>query len=80
MVEERKDKREEDKKTKKESDLKKFLKKAILPLSYVLLVAFVVIVVPDMIAQNDVGVVVWVIPSTAPDLPPLRITSLRTYR
>ena len=72
MVEERKDKREEDKKTKKESALKKFLKKR----SFIYLMAavfFVVFIVPDMIAQNDVGVVVWVIPSTAPEMPPLEL-------
>ena len=52
MVEERNDKREEDKKIKKESALKKFLKKR----SFIYLmcaVAFVVIVVPDMIAPSD---------------------------
>ena len=68
MVEERKDKREEDKKIKKESALKKFLKKR----SFIYLMAavfFVVFIVPDMIAQNDTVVVVWVIPSTAPDSP-----------
>jgi len=72
MVEERKDKREEDNKIKKESDLKKFLKKR----SFIYLMAavfFVVFIVPDMIAQNDVGVVVWVIPSTAPEMPPLEL-------
>ena len=72
MVEERKDKREEDKKIKKESSLKKFLKKR----SFIYLMAavfFVVFIVPDMIAQNDVGVVVWVIPSTAPEMPPLEL-------
>ena len=72
MVEERKDKREEDKKIKKESALKKFLKKR----SFIYLMAavfFVVFIVPDMIAQNDVGVVVWVIPSTAPEMPPLEL-------
>ena len=72
MVEERKDKREEDKKIKKESDLRKFLKKR----SFIYLMAavfFVVFIVPDMIAQNDVGVVVWVIPSTAPEMPPLEL-------
>jgi hypothetical protein len=37
-------------------------------------VAFVVIVVPDMIAQNDVGVVVWVSPSSAPEMPPLKLS------
>ena len=52
MVEERKDKREEDKKTKKESDLKKFLNKR----SFIYLSAavfFVVFIVPDMIAPSD---------------------------
>ena len=52
MVKERKDESEDDKKTKKESDLKKFLKKR----SFIYLmcaVAFVVIVVPDMIAPSD---------------------------
>jgi len=52
MVEERKDKREEDKKTKKESALKKFLKKR----SFIYLMAavfFVVFIVPDMIAPSD---------------------------
>ncbi len=52
MVEERKDKREEDKKIKKESDLKKFLKKR----SFIYLMAavfFVVFIVPDMIAPSD---------------------------
>ena len=52
MVEEQKDKREEDKKIKKESDLKKFLKKR----SFIYLMAavfFVVFIVPDMIAPSD---------------------------
>ena len=52
MVEERKDKREEGKKIKKESDLKKFLKKR----SFIYLMAavfFVVFIVPDMIAPSD---------------------------
>ena len=52
MVEERKDKREEDNKIKKESDLKKFLKKR----SFIYLMAavfFVVFFVPDMIAPSD---------------------------
>jgi len=52
MVEERKDKREEDKKTKKESALKKFLKKR----SFIYLMAavfFVVFIVPDMMAPSD---------------------------
>ena len=52
MVEERKDKREEDNKIKKESDLIKFLKKR----SFIYLSAavfFVVFIVPDMIAPSD---------------------------
>ena len=52
MVEERKDKLEEDKKIKKESALKKFLKKR----SFIYLMAavfFVVFFVPDMIAPSD---------------------------
>jgi len=52
MVEERNDKREEDKKIKKESALKKFLKKR----SFIYLMAavfFVVFIVPDMIAPSD---------------------------
>ena len=52
MVEERKDKREDDKKPKKESDLKKFLNKR----SFIYLSAavfFVVFFVPDMIAPGD---------------------------
>jgi len=52
MVEERKGKREEDKKIKKESDLKKFLNKR----SFIYLSAavfFVVFIVPDMIAPSD---------------------------
>jgi len=52
MVEERKDKREDDKKPKKESDLKKFLNKR----SFIYLSAavfFVVFIVPDMIAPSD---------------------------
>ena len=52
MVEERKDKREDDKKIKKESDLKKFLNKR----SFIYLSAavfFVVFIVPDMIAPSD---------------------------
>ena len=52
MVKERKDESEDDKKIEKESDLKKFLKKR----SFIYLmcaVAFVVIVVPDMIAPSD---------------------------
>ena len=52
MVEERKDKREEDKKIKKESDLKKFLKKRSF-LYLMCAVVFVVFFVPDMIAPND---------------------------
>jgi len=52
MVEERKDKREDDKKPKKESDLKKFLNKR----SFIYLSAavfFIVFIVPDMIAPSD---------------------------
>ena len=52
MVEERKDEREEDKKIKKESALKKFLNKR----SFIYLMAavfFVVFIVPDMIAPSD---------------------------
>ena len=52
MVDERKDKRGEDKKIEKESDLKKFLKKR----SFIYLmcaVVFVVFFVPDMIAPSD---------------------------
>ena len=52
MVKERRDEPVDDKKTEKESDLKKFLKKR----SFIYLmcaVAFVVIVVPDMIAPSD---------------------------
>jgi len=52
MVEGRKDKREDDKKPKKESDLKKFLNKR----SFIYLSAavfFVVFIVPDMIAPSD---------------------------
>ena len=52
MVEERKNEPEDSKKQEKESDLKKFLKKR----SFIYLmcaVAFVVIVVPDMIAPSD---------------------------
>ena len=52
MVKERKDESENNSKIKKESDLKKFLKKR----SFIYLmcaVAFVVIVVPDMIAPSD---------------------------
>jgi len=52
MVEERKDKREEDKKIKKESDLKKFLKKR----SFIYLMAtvvFIVFFVPGMIEPSD---------------------------
>jgi len=51
MVEERKDKREEDKKIKKESDLKKFLKRSFIYLMAA--VFFVVFIVPDMIAPSD---------------------------
>ena len=52
MVEERKDKREEDKKIKKESDLKKFLKKRSF-LYLMCAVVFVVFFVPDMFAPSD---------------------------
>ena len=72
MVKERKDESKDDKKPKKESDLKKFLNKR----SFIYLMAavfFVVFIVPDMIAQNDVGVVVWVLPSSAPEMQPLKL-------
>jgi len=52
MVEERKDESKDDKKPKKESDLKKFLNKR----SFIYLMAavfFVVFIVPDMIAPSD---------------------------
>jgi len=52
MVKERKDESKDDKKPKKESDLKKFLKKR----SFIYLMAavfFVVFIVPDMIAPSD---------------------------
>ena len=52
MVEERKDKREKDKKIKKESDLKKFLKKRSF-LYLMCAVVFVVFFVPDMISPSD---------------------------
>jgi len=68
MVKERKDESKDDKKPKKESDLKKFLNKR----SFIYLSAavfFVVFIVPDMIAPSDTVVVVWVIPSTASDSP-----------
>ena len=52
MVKERKDKSEEDKKIKKESDLKKFLKKRSF-LYLMCAVVFVVFFVPDMIAPSD---------------------------
>ena len=52
MVKERRDEPTDDKKTEKESELKKFLKKR--SFIYILCaVAFVVIVVPDMIAPSD---------------------------
>ena len=73
MDKEEKHESDEDKKIKKESDLKKFLKKRSF-LYLMCAVAFVVIVVPDMIAQNDVGVVVWVLPSSAPEMPPLKLS------
>ena len=52
MVKERKDESKDDKKPKKESDLKKFLNKR----SFIYLSAavfFVVFIVPDMIAPSD---------------------------
>jgi len=52
MVKEERHESDEDKKTKKESDLKKFLKKRSF-LYLMCTVAFVVIVVPDMIAPSD---------------------------
>jgi len=52
MVKEERHESGEDKKTKKESDLKKFLKKRSF-LYLMCAVAFVVIVVPDMIAPSD---------------------------
>ena len=52
MVKEERDESGEDKKIKKESDLKKFLKKRSF-LYLMCAVAFVVIVVPDMIAPSD---------------------------
>ena len=52
MVKERRDDPADDKKTEKESDLKKFLKKRSF-LYLMCAVAFVVIVVPDMIAPSD---------------------------
>jgi len=52
MVKEERHESDEDKKTKKESDLKKFLKKRSF-LYLMCAVAFVVIVVPDMIAPSD---------------------------
>ena len=52
MIKERKDKSEEDKKIKKESDLKKFLKKRSF-LYLMCAVVFVVFFVPDMIAPSD---------------------------
>ena len=52
MVKERRDKSEDDKKTKKESDLKKFLKKRSF-LYLMCAVVFVVFFVPDMIAPSD---------------------------
>ena len=52
MVKERRDEPADDKKTEKESDLKKFLKKRSF-LYLMCAVAFVVIVVPDMIAPSD---------------------------
>jgi len=52
MVKEERHESDEDKKTKKESDLKKFLNKRSF-LYLMCAVAFVVIVVPDMIAPSD---------------------------
>ena len=52
MVKEERHESDEDKKVKKESDLKKFLKKRSF-LYLMCAVAFVVIVVPDMIAPSD---------------------------
>ncbi len=52
MIKERKDKSEEDKKIKKESDLKKFLKKRSF-LYLMCAVVFVVFFVPDMFAPSD---------------------------
>ena len=52
MVKERKDEPDEDKKVKKESDLKKFLKKRSF-LYLMCAVVFVVFFVPDMIAPSD---------------------------
>ena len=52
MVKERRDKSEDDRKTKKESDLKKFLKKRSV-LYLMCAVFFVVFFVPDMIAPSD---------------------------
>jgi len=52
MVKERSDKSEDDKKIKKESDLKKFLKKRSF-LYLMCAVVFVVFFVPDMIAPSD---------------------------
>ena len=52
MVKERKDEPEEDKKIKKESDLKKFLKKRSF-LYLMCAVVFVVFFVPDMVAPSD---------------------------
>jgi len=52
MVKEERHESDEDKKIKKESDLKKFLKKRSF-LYLMCAVAFVVIVVPDMIAPSD---------------------------
>ena len=52
MVKEERHESDKDKKTKKESDLKKFLKKRSF-LYLMCTVAFVVIVVPDMVAPSD---------------------------
>ena len=55
MVKEKRHESDEDKKTKKESALKKFLKKRSF-LYLMCAVAFVVIVVPDMIAPSDLDI------------------------
>jgi len=55
MVKEERHESDEDKKIKKESDLKKFLKKRSF-LYLMCAVAFVVIVVPDMIAPSDLDI------------------------
>ena len=55
MVKEERHESDEDKKIKKESDLKKFLKKRSF-LYLMCAIAFVVIVVPDMIAPSDLDI------------------------